>query len=214
MKKRILCFGDSLTWGYNPQNHSRFDDDTRWTGVLQSLLGNDYLVIEEGQNGRTIALDDVTTGEKNGSCYIIPCIESQSPLDMIIIMLGTNDLKAHFHMKPGDVAGEMELLLKRIISHNSFGGNKDCRIILMSPPHLGDNLDESWLAEYYDCGSAIEYSKELSKWYRRLAKVYNCQFLDTADFVQASKIDACHMNGENHIKLGTKVAEIVKSIFE
>ena len=88
MKKRILCFGDSLTWGYDPVTCMRFDDDTRWTGVLQNLAGTGAVIIEEGQNGRTIATDDPTKGFKNGLTYVIPCVESHKPLDLMII---TND---------------------------------------------------------------------------------------------------------------------------
>ena len=114
MKKRILCFGDSLTWGFNPHDCSRFDDDIRWTGVLQKLLGDEYKVIEEGQNGRTIAVDDPVEGEKNGLTYLIPCLDSHMPLDAMIVMLGTNDLKVRFGFTPKDIADEMDRFLGKV----------------------------------------------------------------------------------------------------
>ena len=112
MKKyRILCFGDSLTWGFDPDKRTRIDEDERWTGALQNLLGEGYKVIEEGQNGRTIATDDPAEGEKNGLKYIIPCIESQNPLDLMILMLGGNDLKRKFSYGSMDFACVMQIFL-------------------------------------------------------------------------------------------------------
>ena len=112
-KIRIVCFGDSNTWGYNPHTATRYPEDVRWTGLLQEMLGNDYKVIEEGQNGRTIATDDPCEGERNGIKVIVPCIESQKPFDLLILMLGTNDLKGKFRYCASDIAGEMEQMLEK-----------------------------------------------------------------------------------------------------
>ncbi|MBQ4416282.1 MAG: acylhydrolase, partial [Butyrivibrio sp.] len=117
-RRRILCFGDSLTWGYDPVKQNRIDEDSRWTGVLQNLLGDGYRVIEEGQNGRTIATDDPAEGEKNGLRYVIPCIESHKPLDLMIVMLGTNDLKKKFSYTVMDIAGEMQIFLEKVLAYN------------------------------------------------------------------------------------------------
>ena len=81
--KRILCFGDSLTWGYDPAKRVRFEEDSRWPCVMQAALGDDYKVIEEGQNGRTIATEDPAEGEKNGLSYIGACLESHTPSSLI-----------------------------------------------------------------------------------------------------------------------------------
>jgi lysophospholipase L1-like esterase len=91
--KAILCYGDSNTWGYDPVTKGRFPRDMRWTGVLRQSLGDDYLVIEEGLNGRTTVWDDPIEGYKNGAAYLVPCLTTHRPLDLVIIMLGTNDLK-------------------------------------------------------------------------------------------------------------------------
>ena len=117
-KYRILCFGDSLTWGFDPEKGNRISGDKRWTGVLQTLLGDRCQVIEEGQNGRTIATEDPAEGEKNGIRYILPCIESQCPLDLMIVMLGTNDLKQKFGYSARDIAGEMQLFLEKVQAYN------------------------------------------------------------------------------------------------
>ena len=104
MKKRVLCFGDSNTWGYNGEDGSRFEEDVRWTGILQQLLGDEYTVIEEGHNGRTTVWDDPIENRLAGLTYLWPCMESQSPFDLIIIMLGTNDTKTYFSRTPQNIA--------------------------------------------------------------------------------------------------------------
>ena len=85
MKKRIMIYGDSNTHGYNAENGSRFDMDTRWTGVCQKILGEDYLIVEEGLNGRNTCHDDPEAPFLNGLSYIVPCVLSQMPLDLICV---------------------------------------------------------------------------------------------------------------------------------
>ena len=104
MKKRILCFGDSNTWGAVPAEGTRHPDDVRWTGILAAELGNEYQVIEEGYNGRTTVHDDPVENRLSGIAYFETCLDSQSPLDLIILMLGTNDLKARFGVDPYTIA--------------------------------------------------------------------------------------------------------------
>ena len=94
--KNILCFGDSNTWGYAPVTGERYPGHVRWTGVLQSCLGDDYFVIEEGLNGRTTVHNEPLRPHRNGASLLPVLLESHSPLDLVIVMLGTNDLKACF----------------------------------------------------------------------------------------------------------------------
>jgi lysophospholipase L1-like esterase len=106
--RTILCYGDSNTWGYNPSTGGRYARDERWPGVLRTELGEGYLVIEEGLNGRTTVWDDPIEGYKNGSTYLIPCLETHKPIDLVIILLGTNyldgiHLEASEQEKPGVV---------------------------------------------------------------------------------------------------------------
>jgi lysophospholipase L1-like esterase len=97
--KTILCYGDSLTWGFNPKTKKRMGEKERWTGVLKINLGQDYHIIEEELNGRTTVWDDpFNGGYKNGMEYLIPCLGSHKPLDLVILFLGTNDLKTRFSL--------------------------------------------------------------------------------------------------------------------
>jgi lysophospholipase L1-like esterase len=102
--KVILCYGDSNTWGYDPHTQERFSSRVRWTGVLARQLGEEYHMIEEGLSGRTTVWDDPVEGlHKNGKNYLLPCLESHQPIDLVILMLGTNDLKMRFSVPAADI---------------------------------------------------------------------------------------------------------------
>ena len=206
-KKRILCFGDSLTWGSDPDKRVRFTEDSRWPMVLQDILGTNYAVIEEGQNGRTIATDDPAEGEKNGLKYIEPCLESHIPLDLVIIMLGSNDCKKKFSYSALDIAGEMEIFLEKVLAFNYFRCGNHMKILLISPPHLNEAVKDSWLGEAFDYDTAGRISMELAPRYRELADKHGCDFLDAAEYVRASDTDGCHMDAENQRTLGRVIAE-------
>ncbi len=105
---RILCFGDSNTWGYSPKDGARYSVHVRWTGVLQSLLGNDYQLIEEGLNGRTTDLDYSNRYGRNGRSYLIPCLDSHAPLDYVILNLGANDTKIEFARSPENICAAIQ----------------------------------------------------------------------------------------------------------
>lgn len=111
-ERRIVCFGDSNTWGYNPENGMRYSEYVRWTKLLEKKLGGDFRIIEEGQNGRTIANSDPWEwGTKCGIDTILPIIESQMPMEALLIMLGSNDLKSKFNLPAGDIAGSLQTML-------------------------------------------------------------------------------------------------------
>lgn len=208
--KRILCFGDSLTWGYDPVSRTRIDQGSRWTGVLAGKLGSGYTVIEEGQNGRTIATDDPAEGEKNGIRYIIPCLESQSPLDVMVLMLGTNDLKRKFNYCAPDIACEMERFLQKVIAQNMFKMQGNLKILLVSPPHVGDDIRQSWLGDSFGYERAVEVSKQLAPLYKDLADRYNLAFLDASLYVNVSPADSIHLDAGEQVKLGEAIYSKLK----
>ena len=204
--KVILCFGDSNTYGRDPITSGRLDKRVRWTGVLQRTLGKDYDVIEEGLNGRTTVWDDPVRGgiKRNGSVYLLPCLESHAPIDQLIIMLGTNDLKARFAVTPYDVGESMGALIE--IAQKSMCGmkGKGPEILIMAPPPLGELT--KW-AETFQGG--VEKSKKLAAYYAPVAESYGCRFIDTSTIIQSSKLDGLHFDPEEHHKLGTAVANII-----
>lgn len=209
-KKRILCFGDSLTWGYDPDRRVRFPEEDRWPMVLQARLGAGCTVIEEGQNGRTIATEDPAEGEKNGLRYIGPCLESHSPLDLVIVMLGSNDCKRKFAYSAMDIAGEMQIFLEKVLSYLHFRCGDRGELLLIAPPPINEAIRDSWLGDSFGYENARKVSLELADWYRQLAEMYHCHFLNGADFARASDSDGCHLDRENQRKLGEAAAAYVR----
>jgi len=213
-KIRIVCYGDSNTWGYNPSTSTRYPEEVRWTGLLQEMLGDDYKVIEEGQNGRTIATDDPCEGERNGIKVIVPCIESQKPFDLLILMLGTNDLKGKFHYCASDIAGEMEQMLEKIEIYVKYHMYNTPKLLLVSPVHVGDEIRNSWLGEEFEYERAVNISKQFAHWYELLAKKFGCDFLDAAQYAKAGKTDSIHLEEEGHKALAEAFLAYIKGVFE
>ena len=207
--KTILCYGDSNTWGYIPGTAARYPRDQRWPGVLQKLLGSDVQVIEEGLNARTTVLDDPIRGGavKNGLTYLRPCLESHAPLDLVVLMLGTNDLKHRFGFSACDIAANVAALVG-VIQQTGFGiDGKSPAVLMIAPPHLGKL---SVLAELFAGG--MEKSRELAPHYRAFAQQLGCHFLDAGEIVESSPIDGVHWPADEHIRFGTAVANLVGAI--
>jgi len=209
--KRVLCFGDSNTWGYDPATGARFEG--RWPRALAKLLGEGYEVVEEGQNGRTIALEDPWEwGTKRGLDYCLPMIESHKPLDVIVIMLGSNDLKRKFGLPAPDIAGSLMTMIEKITAHLKFyNQTPDTKILIIAPPPLGDGLLETGFAPFFNEYS-IEQSKLLAQWYGYVAERCGCSFLDAEEFVRASDTDCLHMTEEGHGLLAKAVCDKILSM--
>ena len=193
MKKRILCFGDSNTWGYNGVNGERFDDDERWTSRLQKKLGDEYIVIEEGLNGRTTVWYDPVEHVMSGIDYLWPCLKTHCPLDLVIIMLGCNDCKKLYSANPWSIgmgAGRCaEMAMK-----SPFGRNgKAPEVLLMAPLHIGDYLEDCQHMYNIFGPDAPETSKQLAKYYREQADTLGCHFADASEFASTGP-DAIHMD--------------------
>jgi len=183
----------------------RFPRGERWTGVLQDELGPEYWVIEEGLNGRTTTRDDETAPYRNGLTYLLPTLETHHPLDLVIVMLGTNDLKRQFGASPVDIAsGAGELV--DAIRETTFGpqaGAPD--VLLLCPPLMGG------LRQFAaDFEGAFEKSRQLEPEFRRVADARGCAFLDAGEVVSGSDIDGVHLDRESHSILGKAVATVVR----
>jgi lysophospholipase L1-like esterase len=206
----VLCYGDSNTYGRDAETKSRLERHVRWPGVLQRLLGEDYYVIEEGLNGRTTVWDDPVRGmfKRNGSLYLLPCLESHSPVDLVILMLGTNDCKARFCVTAYDIGESLGYLIE-IIQKSGCGRKGSPLILILSPPPLGK------LTEYGETFSGgVEKSRKLARYYRAVAERYSCEFFDTSTVIQSSRIDGLHIDPKEHEKLANALAEQVHFIID
>ena len=124
-KKHIICFGDSNTHGYCAETDGRFDENTRWTCLLQAKLGDEYLILEEGL-GRTTCFDDPTHEGLRGLDYISPCLQTHEPVDLLIIMLGTNDTKERFGCSAESLGNCMKRLPHRPWAKAVLKNRQDC----------------------------------------------------------------------------------------
>src|SRR5919197_920349 len=143
--RTVLCFGDSNTWGFDPETQQRFPRDVRWPGRLQGMLGEAWHVVEEGLNGRTTTLDSPISPGKNGLDYLVPCLESHAPLDAVVLYLGTNDLADRYAMTATDIA-RAAARLAAVVARSEAGANGGAPVpILVCPPPLGDTTwAEDW----------------------------------------------------------------------
>ena len=192
--KRILCYGDSNTWGYIPATAKRHPVGIRWTSLLQEKLSSDYEIIEEGLNSRTTDLDDPKHIGKNGLEYLRPCLETHDPIDLIILMLGTNDMKERFNRQPERIVQGIENLLKAVAQFSEEEETKMPQIILASPPLIDETIEG--VEDKYLGGG--EKSKKLAPLFARVAKKYNCKFVDVSNLVSPSKKDGYHLEPEQH----------------
>ena len=208
--KRILCFGDSNTWGNISGTPDRFDPEVRWTGVLQNELGGDYLVIEEGYNGRTVVMPDLVEGRLSGIDYFRPCLDSQSPLDLVILMLGTNDLKIRFGLEAESIAFGFHRYLDALMTTPMMGERP--KVLLVSPILIDESYKGNAVFHGMFGEDGVERSKELAPVYRRFAEENGLGFLDAAEYGSASPVDGIHMAADDHRRLGRAMAGKVREI--
>jgi lysophospholipase L1-like esterase len=208
--KTILCYGDSNTWGAHPQTRERLTADKRWTGVAQKILGFDYYIIEEGLCGRTTIYNDPVSPWKNGITYLLPCLGSHTPLDLVIILLGTNDIKTTYSVSRDEIGKGIEELIKLIISLKSGRNGRDSKILIIAPPlikQVAKHADERMV-------EAPEKSERFSKAYQQIADKYHCYYLDASTIIESSDFEGYHLDEDAHKKLGEAVAKTTKSILE
>ena len=204
--KHILCFGDSNTWGYSPQDGSRFSPNVRWTGTLQKTLGADYNIIEEGLNGRTTFINE--EGEearpfRSGSDVFSMILESHRPLDLVTIMLGTNDLKLEFNLSVEEIAQGVKELCEIVLSSEYLIDNPP-KLLLISPIHIGFTIQPDQ-EEFFE--QAREKSYQFAEHYQRVAEELGIHFLDAAKIVSPSEGEGVHWDADQHIKFGKVLAQ-------
>lgn len=221
-KKRILCFGDSNTWGVIPRWHDtdipseRYDEQTRWPQVMARCLGEDYQIIEEGLGGRTTIYDLPGEPGKNGAVYLLPCLQSHRPLDLVIIMLGTNDLRLDKPLKEMDIGNGIQNLIRIVQSQTRCGRKLEpAKLLIIAPIEVWPSDPHGRVSVYprFFGERATYLSKLFPSIYKTLADEYGCYFLNAALYAVPSAGDGIHMLPEGHIALGKAVSEKVIEIF-
>ena len=211
--KTILAYGDSLTFGSNPiKNGPRHAYEDRWPTVLERGLGGAARVIAEGLGGRTTAHDDwFANADRNGARILPTLLESHSPLDMVIIMLGTNDIKP-IHGRTASEAGRgMGRLVQIIRGH--YGGRREPspEIVLVAPPPiiLGDNED---MMNHFGPDDAIATSVNFATEYKKRAEEHDVHFFDAGTVAKTDKADGIHLDPANTRAIGEGLVPLVKKV--
>jgi lysophospholipase L1-like esterase len=210
--KSILAFGDSLTWGFEAGTFRRHPFESRWPNALAAGLNNKARVIEEGLNGRTTSYPDHTVSvERNGAVALPMLLTSHMPLDLVIIMLGTNDLKYVNRCRAFDAAQGMENLVELTKRCEYMEGYAIPQILIMSPPPIVPTTDEFFTGLW---GHAGPESMLLAKHYARVAKDTGCHFFEAGSVVSCDPTDGGHLDAASTRKLGEALVPVVKKILE
>jgi lysophospholipase L1-like esterase len=206
----ILCFGDSNTWGAVPGSDTgRFARDVRWPGAMAEILGDDYEVCENGLNGRTTVFDRLPRPWRNGRDLIVPAMEVCAPIDLVVILLGTNDVSMPQLTVPDIVRGAGELVTI-VRSSWDFGPTPGVAPTpLLVAPHLVGPLDEE---DQRLSPGARERSVELVGAYRVLASTLQCPFFDLSTVVTPSEVDPWHWDADQHALAARALAEKVREL--
>ena len=213
MKKHIVCFGDSNTHGYCVMNDGRFDEDERWTCLLQKKLGEEYLILEEGLGGRTTSFQDPVFEGLSGLDYIYPCLMSHEPVDLLIIMLGTNDTKERFGASSACIALGLKRLIQKAIATTDCWRDRTPHILVVTPQNIGKEYEHTQVRKTMGAGCA-EKSQGLGEEYKEIAKLMGCEYLDANEVISVppNDVDYMHLTAEGHKQLADALAKKVLEI--
>ena len=212
MKKRIVCYGDSNTWGYISGSGERYDESVRWPCRLQQMLGSDYIIAEEGLTGRTTVFDDPLDPYLNGIKYMPPALLTGAPIDLLIFMLGTNDFQSHISgNNPIATARGVQTMLEEARKLNVGRDGKTLRILLISPIEITEDrltFKDNDLTDE----KSIENSRLLGPLLKIVAEQTGCAFIDAAKHIRPSSVDGVHMNQDGHAAMAELIYPEVKKI--
>lgn len=214
MKKHIVCLGDSNTHGYcaDPQDCAdsallRFNEDERWTRRLQVALGEDYLVLEEGLSGRTTVFPDPLHEGLAAIDYIAPCLKSHEPVSLLVIMLGTNDVKERFAANAGCIALGMERLVRKAKTVDCWWPGGTPNILVVAPPVIDPRMESSAVGGCMGAGCAAK-SKALPPLLKASAELTGVHFADAGD-CEFNHVDYMHLTRAGHAHLAEKLTKVI-----
>ena len=206
--KKLLCFGDSNTYGYRYYDRSRFDENTRWTGLLSKMLAEyDIQLIEGGLNSRTTIFDYKDKSDKNGSQSLPDILKENYPLDYMIVMLGTNDCKTEFNATADMIVSGLDVIIGQIRLFDT--GTK---IILVCPAYINETVLSHNFSSSFD-EKSIPKSIELEGKIRQLAEANDCIFISAAKVADTSQTDGIHLDEKGHAALAQTFFECIKREF-
>ena len=218
MKKHILCLGDSNTHGYcaDPADcadgGARFNEEERWTCLLQRALGEDYLITEDGLSGRTTVFDDPAYEGMAALPYLYPFLKAHEPVDLLIVMLGTNDTKERLGADAHAIALGMKRLVQKAQATDCWVPGARPNILIVAPPPIGEGVLTSPVAEEMGPG-AVARSRLLAPCYQAVAQETGCHFLDAGSLgCLFNEVDFMHLTREGHRILAQVMARLVPAL--
>ncbi len=208
-RKHILLYGDSNTWGYNAETQGRFSDDERWGNLLAEMLGDEYDVAQNGLNGRTTVFDDPLTEDLSGLAHIRVALACHAPLEIVVIMLGTNDCKQRFNATPENIVRGVENVVQKARSYDYLCGEK--RIIIVAPINIDDRICNTEMFGMMGEGCA-EKSQKLPELLEAKAKELGCEYLNANDFVTPITADYMHFDLKSQQPFATALYKKIKGV--
>ena len=210
-KRRIVCYGDSNTWGYCAATGCRYDDDQRWVPMLQELLGEGYSVIEEGLSGRTTVFDDPLFPALSGLAHLPAIAMSHAPMDLLAVMLGTNDCKERFSVNGQNIADGLRRLVKEARVLDIWRDTP--RILIVAPMVIGEGVYQVPRIGQEMGARCVEKSRQLPALMKETARETGSWFLDCNPFVQPGPADWMHFDAGSNPAFARAMAEMVTRIF-
>lgn len=212
MKKHIVCFGDSNTHGYRASDNGRYDETERWTSLLGTMLGDGYLVIEEGLSGRTTSFPDPIHEGLSGLDSIYPCLMSHEPVDLLIIMLGTNDTKERFGASAACIGLGLKRLIAKAIATTDCWRNQRPNILVVTPKNIDKEYKTTEIALTMGRGCAKK-SAGLAAEYKKIADLMGCSYFDANTVVtENNHIDYMHLTEEGHRQLAAALSTLIPNL--
>lgn len=209
--KSVVCFGDSNTYGHDPATMGRLPDTVRWPCILQNIIGEGFKVIEEGLNGRTTVFDDPKDDWKNGVDYIKGILCTHRPVDYLVIMLGTNDMKTTYNASLEEIAAGLKEIIMRAENVMELKQGYVPKILIVSPPEIIPEILTGPFNDSFD-ESSMQKSKQIAYHYKKVADRFGCGFIDAKQYIRPSEIDGLHLNAEGHRGLAEAVAKALLSL--
>jgi lysophospholipase L1-like esterase len=210
--RTILCYGDSLTWGYDATGPGRHAYEDRWPSVLEAELGSDARVIAEGLNGRTTAFDDHLAGaDRNGARLLPTILTTHAPLDLIVILLGSNDMKPWIHGTALAAKQGMSRFIDIVRGHDYPLDSPAPQILLVAPPVVSRTTNAEFKEMFAGSDKA---STRLAGFYAALADEVGCGFFDAASVAQTTPLDGVHLDADNTRAIGLALAPVVRVMLE
>ncbi len=213
--KAVLCFGDSLTWGFDPrggESFVRYGFTERWTRRLQAELGSSYYVIEAGLNGRTTVFDDPVIGGMSGLAVLPTMLKMHMPLDLLVIMLGSNDIKTRFNVNGDEIARSLGRLLDAVAKSGCGPGGKAPQTLVLVPPVMGD-VRGAVVAPLYDSDHSRAASQRLRETYPTIAAAFGAHCFDINQVVGPGTVDGIHFDPDALQPVAAALAGTIRGLF-